>query len=139
MNEHKHLGIILDSKLFFVSHIKTLNELYKLYVRPHLDYGDVIYTIPPNKCDLGQNMSLTNHMEKLDSVQYSAGLALNGAWRGTSHKKLYEELCWESLSLRRWNRDLILFYKFVYNISLEYTRYPIQNFNKLCIPYEDLI
>ena len=24
----------------------TLNELYKLYVRPHLDYGDVIYHIP---------------------------------------------------------------------------------------------
>ena len=23
----------------------TLNELYKLYVRPHLDYGDVIYHI----------------------------------------------------------------------------------------------
>ena len=60
VNEHKHLGIILDSKLSFSAHIKsaisktrrgigllkylskylprhTLNELYKLYVRPHLD------------------------------------------------------------------------------------------------------
>ena len=71
--EHRHLGIILDSKLSFSAlgsaHIKsaisktrkgigllkylskylprhTLNELYKLYVRPHLDYGDVIYHIP---------------------------------------------------------------------------------------------
>ena len=25
---------------------QTLNELYKLYVRPHLDYSDVIYHIP---------------------------------------------------------------------------------------------
>ena len=64
VEEHKHLGVILDSKLSFASHIKTaisksrqgigmikylskylprhtLNELYKLYVRPHLDYGDV--------------------------------------------------------------------------------------------------
>ena len=70
VNEHKHLGIILDSKLSFSAHIKaaisnarkgigllkylskylprhTLSELYKLYVRPHLDYGDVIYHIPP--------------------------------------------------------------------------------------------
>ena len=72
MNEHKHLGIMLDSKLSFVTHIQsiilrcrrgrgmikflsrylpcnTLAELYKLYVRPHLDYGDVIYHIPPKK------------------------------------------------------------------------------------------
>ena len=63
--EHKHLRIILDSKLTFSAHIKssisksrkgigllkylskylprhTLNELYKLYVRPHLDYEDFI-------------------------------------------------------------------------------------------------
>ena len=68
VDEHKHLGMILDSKLSFSSSIKsaisksrkgiglsrylsnylprhTLNELYKLYVRPHLDYDDVIYHI----------------------------------------------------------------------------------------------
>ena len=67
VEEHKHLGLVLDSKLSFSAHIKTaitksrrgigllrylskylprhtLNELYKLYVRPHLDYGDVITT-----------------------------------------------------------------------------------------------
>ena len=66
--EQKHLGIILDSKLSFASHNKaisksrqgigvlrffsnylpryTLNEMLKLNVRPHLDYGDVIYHIP---------------------------------------------------------------------------------------------
>ena len=66
VEEHKHLGLILDTKLSFSAHIKaaisktrkgigllkylskylprhTLNELHKLYVRPHLDYGDVIY------------------------------------------------------------------------------------------------
>ena len=63
VDKHKHLGIILDSKRSFSSHIKsaisktrrgigllkylsqylsrhTLNNLYKLYVRPHLDYGE---------------------------------------------------------------------------------------------------
>ena len=72
MNEHRHLGIMLDSKLSFAIHIQsiiikcrhglrimkflskysphnTLTELCKLYVRPHLDNGDVIYHIPPKK------------------------------------------------------------------------------------------
>ena len=65
-NEHKHLGLILDSKLYFQSHIReailkahrrigmikcvskyvcreVFEQIYKLYVRPHLDYGDITY------------------------------------------------------------------------------------------------
>ncbi len=154
MNEHKHLGIILDSKLSFATHIQsaiqkcrrgigmikflskylprhTLIELYKLYVRPHLDYGDVIYHIPPKKCEFSQDTSLNNHMEKLESVQYSAALAVTGAWKGTSREKLYEELGWESLSLRRWSRRLVLFYKIVNGITQDYTRYPIPKLQQL--------
>ena len=64
--EHKHLGMILDHKLDFQSHIRevilkarrgiglikylskyvsreVLDQVYKLYIRPHLDYGDIIY------------------------------------------------------------------------------------------------
>ena len=69
IDEHKYLGVVLDSQLTFSSHLQsainkarcgvgmlrflsnylsrqTLNELYKLYVRPHFDYWDVIYYIP---------------------------------------------------------------------------------------------
>ena len=100
---------MLDSKLSFATHIQsiitkcrrgigiikflskylprnTLTELYKLYVRPHLDYGYVIYHIPPKKCDFSQDTSLNNHMEKLESIQYSAALAVTGAWKGTSRE-----------------------------------------------------
>ena len=34
-------------------------------------------------------------------------------WQGTSRKKLYDELGWESLSDRRWGRRLTLYYKIV--------------------------
>lgn len=148
VDEHKHLGIVLDSRLSFASHIQaainkcrqgigmlrflsqylprqTLNELYKLYVRPHLDYGDVIYHTPQNVCEFSQNITLSNQMEKLESIQYSAALAVTGAWKGTSRVKLYDELGWESLNLRRWSRRLVLFYKIVNNITPDYTRIPI--------------
>ena len=146
--EHKHLGLVLDSKLSFPTHIKsaisktrkgigmlrflssylprnTLNDLYKLYVRPHLDYGDVIYHDPPNLCEFSGNTTLSSQIEKIESVQYSAALAVSGAWRGTSREKLYAELGWESLSLRRWSRRLTLFFKIANNLTPDYTRDPI--------------
>ena len=132
VNEHKHLDIILDPKLSFSAHIRTaisksrkgigllnclskylsrstLNELYKLHVRPHLDYGDVIYHIPAKVCEFSGSITLPNFMEKLESVQYSAARAVTGTWRGTSREKLYTELGWESLSSRRWSRRLPYF------------------------------
>ena len=148
VDEHKHLGITLDSNLSFSAHIKsaisksrkgigllkylskylprhTLNELYKLYVRPHLDYGDVIYHIPEKVCEFSGSVILTTFMEKLESVQYSAARAITGTWRGTSREKLYAELGWESLSGRRWSRRLTLFYKIINNLTPVYTKDPI--------------
>ena len=70
----------------------TLNEIYKLYVRPHLDYGDVIYHIPHKTCEFSHSFKLTNQMEKLEAVQYSAALAVTGAWKGTSREKYMKSL-----------------------------------------------
>ena len=137
--KHKHLRIILDSKMSFSAHIKsaiskarkgigllkylskclprhTLNELYKLYIRPHLDYGDAIYHMPAKVLPI--------LMKKLESVQYSAALAVTGSWRGTS-EKFYIELGRESLSSRRWSRRLTLFYEIINNLSPAYTKDPI--------------
>ena len=63
-------------------------------------------------------------MEEIGSVRYSAALAVSGAWRGTSREKLYAELGWESLSLRRWS-SLTLFFKIANNLTPDYTRDPI--------------
>ena len=67
---------------------------YTLHVRPHLDYCDILY----HKHDPDVKLDLTRRSEQ---VQYSAKLTLTGAWRGTSRHRLYEELEWESLYLRR--------------------------------------
>ena len=73
-------------------------------------------------------------MEKLESVQYAAALAVTGTWRGTSRESLYNELGWEPLSLRRWSRRLILFYKFVNELTPDYTRDPIPLLNETSYP-----
>ena len=48
----------------------TLNELYKLHVRPHLDYGDVIYHILAKVCEFSGSITFPNLMEKLESSFY---------------------------------------------------------------------
>ena len=73
-------------------------------------------------------------MEKLESVQYAAALAVTGTWRGTSRERLYNELGWEPLSLRRWSRRLILFYKFLNELTPDYTRDPIPPLNETSYP-----
>ena len=119
----KHLGLFLDERLSFTKHIKEkinmankgiallkflskfvskdiLNMSYKLYVRPHLDYGDIIFH--------NQRSDLMNLIER---VQYKAGLIVSGCWQGTNREKLLSELGWESLSDRRWLRRLCLFFR----------------------------
>ena len=116
----KHLGMHLDEKLNFNIHInekiaeanKGIGLIHKLahilprkslittFVRPHLDYGDIIYDQPNNE-------SFCNLIEK---IQYNAALAITGAIKGTSQHKLYNELGIESLKFRRWFRRLCVFY-----------------------------
>ena len=67
----------------------ALLTIYKSFVRPHLDYGDIIY-------DQAYN---TSFHQKLEPLQYNACLAITGAIRGTSREKLYEELGLASLQL----------------------------------------
>ena len=142
---HKHLGLILDSKLAFTIHInekieiakkfigvlkylsnylphKTLNQMYKIFVRPHLDYADIIYHIPHIQNAFDSSISLHPLMERIEQIQYQAALAITGCWRGSSRQKLYEELGWESLSDRRWSRRLIHIYKIRNNMTPQYLR-----------------
>ena len=124
-SSQKHLGIILDESLSFEEHLKTMSAktnktlyllrklqnflpraalipLYKWFIRPYLDYGDIIYE---------QTFNSSFH-EKIESIQYNASLAITRAIRGTSREKIYNELGFESLHARQWYRKLCYFYKF---------------------------
>ena len=127
---HKHLGTYLDCKLNFEEHFKTiinkiiktigllrkfqnflprksLLTIYKSFIRPHFDYGDVIYDQTFN----------TSFHQRLESLQYNAALAITGAIRGTSKEKLCNELGLESFQNRRWYRKLSFLYKVIANQS----------------------
>ena len=79
----------------------ALLTIYKSFLRPHLEYGDIIY-------DRAFNKSFQN---KLDSVQYNAALAITGAIRGSSREKLYQELGLEPLKSWQWYQKSYLFFK----------------------------
>ena len=70
-------------------------------MRPHIDYGDIIY-------DQHSNISFC---EKLESIQYKAALATIGAIQGKSREKKIMELALELLKSRRWFRRLCCMFK----------------------------
>ena len=129
----KHLGMTLDTKLDFSLHLKNVQNkvnktiellrklqdtlprtslitIFKSFIRPHLDYGDIIY-------DRAYNVSFHQNIEL---IQYNAALAITGAARRTFREKLYQELGFESLQQRRWYRKLCCLFKIIKNQSPRY-------------------
>ena len=123
-DSQKHLGLVFDYKLTFNKNIKdklnkayfgvgkikrlrnilprdSLVTIYKSFIRPHLDYGDVIHDQPNND----------SFSDKIEPLQYKACLAVTGAIQKTSRECLYNKLGLESLSSRRWCRKLCAIYK----------------------------
>ena len=96
-------GIGLLRKLQAISPRTSLLTIYKSFIRPDLDYSDVVY-------DQSSNDAFSN---KLETVQYNAALAITGAIKDISREKLYQELGLEYLQQRRSMRRLCLFYKIV--------------------------
>ena len=130
---HKHLGFVLDSKINYIKHIdgkigktnlgigvikrlynhlprKSLIQIYKSFIRPHLDitfgyhkpshddfyskyYSDRAKSDPVNP----------NHefINKIESAQNNVSLAITGCIRGTSREKLFAELGLTTLYDRR--------------------------------------
>ena len=115
----KHLGMFLDSKLNFSEHLKIifrktnktigllpelhtilprapLITIYKAFIRPYLDHGDMTYDQTFNKL----------FQQKMETNWYNPALEITGAIRGSSREKLYQELGLDTLQQRRWYRKL---------------------------------
>ena len=97
------IGINIIKSLNNILSGQTLLTTYKSFIRPHLDYGDVVY-------DQANNGSLC---QTIKSVQYKAALAIINAIKGTCQAKLHEELGLKRLKFRRWCRKLCIFYKVI--------------------------
>ena len=100
-SHQKRLGIILDSKFNFNTHVaqkikkgnkllglikrlpislpcNALLTIYKSFIRPYFGYGDIL-------CD---NPNNGNGHSKLEKAQHRVCLAITGAIKGTSRERL---------------------------------------------------
>ena len=68
---------------------------FKIFVRPHLDYGEITY----------EQVYNSSFHQKIESVQYNA-------IRSTSKEKLSSEIGVESHQLSHWYRKFCYSYKF---------------------------
>ena len=79
-----YLLCIHDVSDDLIAHVKLFaDDNSVLFIRPYLDYGDVIYEQP--------------YKESFNQKLESAAVAIAGAIRGTSRQKLCQELGLESL------------------------------------------
>ena len=81
--------------------------IYKSFIRPQLDYGDIVFDRAINK----------SFHKNLEPIQYNAAIAITGAIRGTFSEKLFQKLGLESLNPRRWLGKLCSFYKIFHKKS----------------------
>ena len=129
---HKHLGVFLSSDCSWHSHVdfikekawsrvnvmrklkfqidrKSLETIFTCFIRPLLEYGDVIW----DNCTLYEK-------NELDKIQNEAARIVTGATKLVSLQQLNNDIGWESLETRRVKHKLILFYKMVNHLSPTY-------------------
>ena len=122
---HKHLGVHLSQNLSWVQQVDymvtkastrlnilrklkfftdriTLQKIYFSFVRPILEYADIVWDNIP-----------ANLVQRLENVQIEAARIVAGATKLVSINKLYTEVGWQTLTDRRKIHRLILFYKIV--------------------------
>lgn len=158
VTEHKHLGLTISSDCTWNQHInqisdkawkrigslrrnkfvldrRSLNKLYITYIRPLLEYGNIIW----------DNSTLANK-KYLDTIQVEAARIITGGTKLCSLHKLYSDTGWETLQSRRNKHKLFHLYKIINGLTPEYlqslmpprvhelTRYSLRNNNDFAIP-----
>ncbi|MCG7869675.1 MAG: endonuclease/exonuclease/phosphatase family protein [Candidatus Thiodiazotropha taylori] len=132
VSTHKHLGLYLSNNCSWHEHIdyiktkawqrintmrrlkfdldrKSLQIIYFSFIRPLLEYADIVW----NNCTQYESLGL-------EQIQYEAARIVTGATRLVSINSLLNETGWETLSSRRKNHKLVMFYKMQNNLCPVY-------------------
>ena len=88
---------------------KSLEIIYTTFIRPILEYADVIRD---NCCNYEK--------QELEKIQIEVARIASGATKLISVQNLYNEIGWETLEKRRINLKLILSYKMYNNLTPDY-------------------
>jgi hypothetical protein len=165
VKHHKHLGIHLSDNLCWKKHTEetakkanrclgilrplkyildraSLETLYKSFIRPILEYGDIIWDVPDTH---------RHGLDILEKVQKEAARLVTGATARCSTERLYREVGWETLALRRrLHRSTMMFkvmiglapdslYQKIPNRVEARTRYQLRNRGDLQVPVTRLV
>jgi hypothetical protein len=159
---HKHLGLVIASDLTWKEQIAevvdkanrrlgimrtlkfkldrlSLERIYKGFIRPLLEYGDIVWDSP------------SEVLNSLEAVQLNAARIVVGATARCSTQGLYNETKWEPLSNRREHHRLTLMFKIlngkapsyladlVPNLVQDRTGYLLRNRGHIDIPFARLL
>ena len=129
VKSHKHLGIVFSNDCMWHEHLeyvkkkawnrinvmrklkfkldrRSLQIIYFTFVRPLLEYADVLW----DNCTQYE-------INDLEKIQNEAARIVTGATKLVSINSLCTETGWETLSSRRKKHKLILFYKMQNDLS----------------------
>ena len=96
-------------KLKFRLDRRSLEIIYTAFIRPLLEYGDVVW----DNCTQYEK-------DELERMQHEAARIATGTTRLVSLDSLYNEIKWESLQKRRNDHKLSLLFKMKNNLTPEY-------------------
>ena len=96
-------------KLKFILDRSSLETIYLSFIRPILEYGDVLW----NNCTNGEK-------KELDKIQNEAARICTGTTKLVSIQNLNNEINWEPLDSRRRKHKLIMFFKMVNSLLPTY-------------------
>ena len=165
VKHHKHLGVYLSDNLSWKKHAEetaskanrclgilrplkfildraSLETLYKSFIRPVLEYADIVWDAPD---------AHRHGLDILERVQTEAARIVTGATARCSTEQLYKEVGWEKLSLRRRLHRSTMMYKIMTGLAPESllqkipnrvearTRYRLRNRGDLQVPFTRLV
>ena len=132
VEQHKHLGLIFNQQCSWHHHVqeitgkawkrlnilrtlkfqldrRSLQIMYFSYIRPILEYGDIIW----DNC-------FNYEKEEIEKIQIEAGRIVTGATKSCSSAKILHETGWETLETRRRKHRLTTFYKMINKNTPQY-------------------